>query len=174
LRRLNIICDIEAGTFGRLYDSIIPQLDHLSLNWLHETDLEHLLLLSTSLQTLRCRYDSPVEGLSNVIKHISRIAVKELDFSRTIKHESSDNWEADFDSIEKFKGLVAGKDGLKRLELKFSIKYSQRRSLDPCDHALARWKGIKDELKSICLEKGIEAVALTCNLVYGDTIIWQK
>ncbi len=70
--------------------------------------------------------------------------------------------------------MVEGKDELKRLNLHFNFRYEQRPLEDVCDQALASWKGIKDELKSICLEKGIEAVALTCNFVYGDTIIWQE
>jgi hypothetical protein len=173
LRRL-FLHHVMEGRFGQLYDSIVPQLDHLTISWLDETELERLLLLSTSLQSLRCRYNSSVVGCSKVIDQISRINVKELQCHWALDHQDSDTWETDFESIEMFKGLVAGKDELKRLELKFSIKFSRRRSLDRCDQALARWKGIKDELKSICLEKGIEAVALTCNFVYGDTIIWQE
>jgi hypothetical protein len=73
LRRL----DLHRILAGQLYDMIIPQLDHLTMFWLDETDLEHLLL-STSLQSLRCNYDSSVEGFSKVIDQISRIAVKEL------------------------------------------------------------------------------------------------
>jgi hypothetical protein len=172
LRRL-VLRHTGAGSFGQLYYSIIPQLDHLTLFWLNETDVEHLLLLSTSLQTLRCRCDRPGEGFSKVIDQISRIGVTELQLHWRLEHENSDNWAADFDSIEKFKGLVAGKDELERVELEFSVKYSQRRSLDRCDQALARWKRIKDELKSICVKNGIEVIALTCRYVQGYTAIWE-
>jgi hypothetical protein len=174
LRRLAIGRDGEVGSFGRLYDSITPKLDHLSLNWLHETDLEHLFLLSTSLQSLRCVYDRPVEGLSNVIEQISRIAVKELDFFLRIHRESSNNWETDFEPIEKFKKLVEVKDELKRVKLKFIFEYGQRPLEDVCDQAFTRWKASKDELKLICVKKGVEVVALSCYFFHGYRIIWQE
>ena len=82
LRRLIISGDPARPrwSFGRHYDSMIPQLDHLTLNYLYESDLEHLLLLSTSLQTLSCRHDSSAEGCSRVIDQIIRIDVKDLRF----------------------------------------------------------------------------------------------
>ena len=69
--------------------------------------------------------------------------------------------------------MVEGKDELKRLNLHFNFRYEQRPLEDVCDQALASWKGIKDELKLICVKKGIEVVALTCRYVDGYTAIWE-
>jgi hypothetical protein len=102
--------------------------------------------------------------------------VQELDFCRTIAFQSSDNWERDFESIEKFNKVVAGKDELKRLKLDFSFEYVQRPSKGVCNRSLARWKQIKKELKSICVKEGIEIVDLTCalpDLDIPDEYIWQ-
>jgi hypothetical protein len=174
LRRL-ILQRSEAVSFGHHYDSIIPQLYHLTIDWywLAKTELERLLLLSTSLQSLRCSYDSSVEGFSKIIDQIGRIDVKEVYIHWRLEHESSDNWEADFESIEKFKGLVAGKDELERVELGFNITSRQRLSVDRFNQAFTRWKAMKDELELICVKKGIEVVALTCRDVQGYTAIWE-
>jgi hypothetical protein len=160
---------------GKHFDPIIPQLDHLSLNYLHETDLEHLLLLSTSLQSLRCRYNNSVEGCSKVIDQISRIDAKELQFDWRLVHQNSDNWETDFESIEKFKKVVERKDELKRVELDFTFNdYSQRPSQNVCDQAFSRWKAIKDELELICVKQGIEVVTLSCDFFHGYEPLWDK
>jgi hypothetical protein len=173
LRRLTLQ-QSEAGSFGQLYDSIIPQLDHLTLYWLDETDLERLLLLATSLQSLRCSYYNSSEGLTKVLTQIMRIDVKELHFRRYIDLDRSDNWETDFESIEKLKKLIAGKDELKQVKLDFTFRYGQCPSKDVRDRALAKWKGIKQELKLICVKKGIEVVELTCRFRHDKTTLWEE
>jgi hypothetical protein len=164
LRRLIIHHGDDAGDFGHLYESIIPQLDHLALVGLYGTELERLLFLSTSLQSLRCAYAGSREGLVEVLDQIVRIDVKELRYHQILELDSSDDWETDFKLIEKLKKLVEGKDELKRLKLSFIFEYGERPSKDVCDQTLARWNGIKDELESMCSKKGIEIVALTCKL----------
>jgi hypothetical protein len=155
---------------GKHFDSIIPQLDHLSLCRVDKTDLEHLLLLSTSLQALHCYYDgSEHEGLAEGFDQIRRIDVKELYFNWMVERESSDNWETDFEAIAKFKEVVEGKDGLKRLRLECTFRYTDRPSTDVCNQALARWKRIKKEFELICVRKGIEVLHLAASLEVGCT-----
>jgi hypothetical protein len=173
LRRLSLEHGPEAGGVGHLYNSLIPQLHHLSLSWLHETDVEHLLLLSTSLQSLHCDYWGATEGLAKVLKHISRIAMKDLHFSYTIELDSSGNWETDFDSTEKVKKVMECKDGLNRVRLGFTFIYHREPSEDVCNRALTSWKRIKAEFKSICVKKGIEVVAFDCCFRYGQYLLWQ-
>ena len=69
--------------------------------------------------------------------------------------------------------MVEGKDALKRVKLHFNLRYQQRPLEDVCDQALARWKGIKDEIKSICVKKGIEVLALTCHFRGGQERLWK-
>jgi hypothetical protein len=178
LRCLTIYRDSGARNFGQLYDLLIPQLDHLSFNSRHETNLEHLLLLSTSLESLRCSYsyDRAGEGLSAVLNQIMRIDVQELCFSPKMRLRRSDNWEADFNTIAEFKKLVDGKDELKRVSLDFHFEYRKTPSEDVCARALLRWKGIKAELESICIRRGIETFAFTCYLEDRETqqnLIWK-
>jgi hypothetical protein len=174
LRRLNLSHHGAVGSFGQLYDSVIPQLDHLHPYCHYAADLEHLLLLSTTLQSLRCNYDgSEHEGLAKVIDQIRRINVKDLRFFQRSKSDSSDNWEKDFDSIEKFKKAVECKDGLKQVGLDFTFKYYQRPSEDVCNRAFGSWKRIKDEFKSICVKKGIEVVAFDCCFRYDQEVLWE-
>jgi hypothetical protein len=164
----------EAGSFGQFYDSIIPQLDHLNLFWIDETDLERLLLLSTSLQSLSCLYRTSSGGLTKVLTQIMRIDVKELHFWRYIALDSSDNWKTDFESIEKLKKLIAGKDELKQVKLRFTFRYGQCPSKDVRNRALARWKGIKQELELIRVKKGIEVMELTCEFRHDNTLLWEE
>jgi hypothetical protein len=172
LRRLTITFDnTRARGFAQLFELIIPQLDHLTLRGLHETDIEHLLLPSPSLQLLHCSCDSSSEGTTRMIKQIIRIDLKELHFTWSIQRESSDNWETDFDLIEKFKKVMGGKDELERVKLVLSFEYDTSPSRDACNRALVRWKGIKKELELICARKGIEVVALTCSFYDEETAI---
>jgi hypothetical protein len=176
LRRLILQHGDDAGDFGHLYDSIIPQLDHLALVGLYETELEHLLFLSTSLQSLCCHYVGSREGLVEVLNQIVRIDVKKLHLNQILELDSSDDWETDFKSIEKLKKLVEVKDKLKWVKLSFIFEYEERPLEDVCDRSLARWNGIKDELESMCSKKGIEVVALTCalsNLEDEEACVWN-
>ena len=98
--------------------------------------------------------------------------MEELHLSRILGPDSSDNWETDFEMIEKLKKLIAGKDELKQVKLNFTFDHSQIPSMDVCNRALARWKGIKQELKLICVKKGIEVMELTCRFVHGNLVRW--
>ncbi len=100
--------------------------------------------------------------------------MKELHFGRILGPDSSDNWETDFEMIEKLKKLIAGKDELKQVKLNFTFDYSQAPSMDVCNRALARWKGIKQELKLICVKKGIEVMELTCRFCHNQTPLWEE
>jgi hypothetical protein len=170
LRRLVIYHGFtQPRSMGKHFDSIIPQLDHLSLSRVDKTELEHLLLLSTSLQSLHCYYDgSEHEGLAKALDQIRRNDIKELHFKWVVERESSHNWETDFEAIAKFKNVMGGKDELERVTLELSFDYSQRPSSDVCNRALLRWKGIKDELNSIGLKNGIKVVIVSCRYCYDD------
>jgi hypothetical protein len=162
---------------GKHFGSIIPQLDHLSLSWVNEPDLERLLLLSTSLQSLHCRYQgSEYGGLAKAFDQIRRLDIKELNFNWMMNQESSHNWETDFEAIAKFKKVMGGKDELERLTLELGFAYDTRPSSDVCNRALARWKGIKKELELICARKAIEVVALTCSFYEAETktTLWEE
>jgi hypothetical protein len=100
--------------------------------------------------------------------------VKELHFIRHIDLDSSANWETDYEMIEKLKKLIAAKDELKRVKLNFTFGYGQCPSKDVCNRALARWKGIKQELKLICVKKGIEVMELTCRFCHNQTPLWEE
>jgi hypothetical protein len=172
LRRLMIFT--RPGSIGKYFDSIIPQLDHLTLSRVDKTDLERFLLLPTSLQSISCKYDSSVEGLTGVLAQIMRIDVKEFHFSWSIVRESSDNWETVFEAIAKFKKVMGGKDELKRVTLELSLDYSRRPSSDVCNRALLRWKGIKDELNSIGVKNGIEVATVSCSFSVAGTTVWEE
>jgi hypothetical protein len=179
LRRLIIFnCGSRPGSIGKYFDSIIPQLDHLSLSWFDVFDLERLLLLSTSLQSLHCLHQtSEYEGLAKAFDQIRRHDVKELNFKWLVVRGSSHNWETDFEAIAKFKKVVEGRDGLKRLRLEFIFEYISRRpSRDVCNRALVRWKGIKKELELICARTGIEVVTLICWFHHEKTgtMLWKE
>jgi hypothetical protein len=103
-----------------------------------------------------------------------RIDVKELHFGLYIDLDSSDSWETDFESIQKLKKLIAGKYELKQVKLNFTFDYQQRPSMDVCNRALARWKGIKQELELIRVKKGIEVMELTCKFRHDNTLLWEE
>jgi hypothetical protein len=172
LRRLAIHHNYAGGSVGRLYDSIILQLDHMYLYSLPVTDVENLLLRSTALESLHVSCLNYDEGLSRVRDQFLRMDMKELIFSHWIHLETSDDWETDFELIEKFREVVVAKAGLKRVELVFMFIYSERPSYDVSAQALARWSGIKGDLESICVKRGIEVGSLMC--YFEDTIdrIW--
>jgi hypothetical protein len=174
LRRLHISHNhYDEKYIDKSYISVVPQLNHLHLWWLCVADVEHLLLLSTALQSLSIEYGNYNEGASKVLNQISRLDVEELRFSPMIAHESSDNWETDFELMEKCKKVIKGKDGLKRVELSFVFNYFERPSDDVCDQALARWKAIKGELELTCVKEGTEVLGLTCRLIHGHDDIWE-
>jgi hypothetical protein len=158
---------------GQLCDSIIPQLDHLFLDSLLVADVEHLLVLSTSLQSLRVQFMGSDDDVSKVPNQVNRINVKDLHYLQKIERASSDNWETDFESIQKFKKLVEGKEELKELELGFIFEYHKKPSELVSAQALARWKGIKGELELTCVKKGIEVVAFTYSLSKDAKVIWE-
>jgi hypothetical protein len=172
LRRLIIRHSIGAENTGQVYGSITPQLDHLSLHSISATNLEHLLVLSTSLQSLRVEFMGSNDDVSKVHNQIRRIDVKDLQYLQRIHGPSSDNFETDFESIQKFKKVIQGKDGLERVELGFMFRYLEAPSDDASDQALARWIGIKGELESICAKKGTEVGSLTCRLDDIEDQIW--
>jgi hypothetical protein len=174
LRRLAVQHHAGGLKVEQIYDSIIAQLDHLLLCWLSVADVEHLLLLSTTLQSLHIEYRDANnhEAASKVLNQISRVDVEQLRFSHAIELESSDNWETNFE-LEKFKKVIQGKDGLKCLELALEFIYDEKPSDHVCDQALARWKVIKGELELTCIKKGIEVVAFTCSLSEDDEVIWE-
>jgi hypothetical protein len=172
LRRLHIRHSTGGEDTGQIYGSIIPQIDRLSLGWIPPANLEHLLVLSTSLQFLRVEFMGSHDDVSKVHNQISRIDVKDLVYLQRIHGESSDNWETDFESIQKFKKVVEGKDELKELGLNFGFQYRARPSEIVSAQALARWKAIKGELESICVKKGIVVERLTCSLSHSYDEIW--
>jgi hypothetical protein len=112
LRRLIIHHGHGEGNVGQIYDSIIPQLDHLSIYGIHHAEVEHLLLLSISFQTLsvRCDYHDSLEGFSKVFDQLSRLDVTELVLHSEFTFRRKDNWEAEFESIGKLQKVVEGKD----------------------------------------------------------------
>jgi hypothetical protein len=175
LRRLTIAHGVRAGSVGQLYDSILPQLNHLTLSSLCVADFEHLLPLTTLLQSLRIAFKNYNERLAKVLKQVSRVDVKDLLLFHGTQREYSDNWETDFELIEEFKKLVERKEGLIRVKLDLHFRYRDRPSEDVSTRFLARWKGIKGEkgeLESICVKKGIVVERLTCSLSHPKGMIW--
>jgi hypothetical protein len=172
LRSLTISHGAAEGTVGQLYDSTLPQLDHLNLYTLCVADFEHILPLATSLDTLEIIFKNYPEGLAKVLKLVSRVDVKDLLIYYVIHLVHCDNWETDFELIEEFKRLVEGKVGLTSVKFGFNFAYSNRAAADVCDQALARWKRIKDEFESICVKKKIEVGILTCSLSHSKDKIW--
>jgi hypothetical protein len=172
LRSLTIAHGVAEGTVGQLYDSILAQLDHLFLRVLDVTDSERLLSLSTSLQSLAIILKNYNEGLVKVLNQLNQMDVKKLVLFHLIRRQSSDNWETDFELLEEIKKLVKGKEALKQVALDIRFQYVQRPSEDVCDRALSRWKGIKGELESIFVKKGIAVGHLTCSLSHSKEKIW--
>jgi sulfur relay (sulfurtransferase) DsrC/TusE family protein len=158
----------------QIYDSVIPQLDHLTLTRLHETDFEHLLGLSTSLQSLDIGiFDVGTSGVfSKVLDHLARIDVKELHYSHNIWFNKMDNWEKDFESMAELKKVVEGKDHLELVKFHFVFGYHWKATTGVSARSLVNWKGIKAELESICVERGIEVAGLNCYLNCGDAEYW--
>jgi hypothetical protein len=179
LRRLTIAHSTADGTVGQLYDSILAQLDHLFLRALDPTELERLLSLSTSLQSLAIIFGNFNEGLVKVLNQLSGMDVKELVFFCLIQRQSFDHWETDFELLEEFKKLVERKEALKGVELNFAFKYHRARPSEIVSaQALARWKAIRDDLKSICVKRKVIVSRMTCELVSttgGEKIvIWKE
>jgi hypothetical protein len=164
LRRLTIGRDFGERTVGQLYDSVLPQLDHLYIHSLSVGDFERVLPLSAPVQSLGLSLRYHGEGLSKVLNQIRRVAVKELHLVPRIKRDNSDNWETDFELIEELKKLVERKEGLKQLKLELHVRYRARPSEDVSARLLASWRGIKGELELTCVRKGIEVQRLTCSL----------
>jgi hypothetical protein len=102
VRRLIIAHAAREGTVGQLYDSLLAQLDHLTLASPSVIDLEHLLPLATPLHSLDIGLRNCNEGLSKVVHELSRIDVKELSLFHQTTRETSDDWETDFELIEEF------------------------------------------------------------------------
>jgi hypothetical protein len=174
LRRLAIEHDAESNDLERRYDSIIPQLAHLFLYEFTEADLEHLLLLSTSLQSLHIRSNCSPHGICKAINQISRRNVEEMHVIFLINVESPDDWETNFELIEKFKKVLEGKDEWKRIELEFRFQYREDLSEDVCDQALERWKVMKNDIKLVCVKNGIEVVGLTCGFCHNYIARWEE
>jgi hypothetical protein len=172
VRRLTIAHSAAEGTLGQIYDSILPQLNHLAFSSLCVAEFEHLLSLSTSLQSLSITFMNYNEGLIQVLKQLNRIDVKKLFLINIIQRQSSDHWETDFELIEKLKKLVERKEALKQVKLHLYFRYGERPFEDVSARLLVRWKGIKGELKSIFAKKGIAVVRLTCSLMHSNETIW--
>jgi hypothetical protein len=172
VRRLTIAHNAAEGTLGQIYDSMLPPLTHLLLFSLCVTDLQHLLPLSTSLQSLSIIFENYNEGLVNVLDQLSRMDVKKLRLCHLVQRQTSDNWETDFDLMEEFKRLVERKEAFIPVKLNFAFKYRARPSEIVSAQALARWKGIKGEFESICVKKGIAVERLECSLSHFREYIW--
>jgi hypothetical protein len=172
LRRLTIAHSAADGSVGQLYDSILPQLDRLCIGSLCTTDIERLLPLSAPLLSLRTTFREYNDGLSKVLDQLRRMDLKRLLLFHQIERGISDDWETDFEWVQKFKKVAEGNGALNRVVLVFIFSYTQRPSVDVRDRALARWKGIKRELESIFVKKGIEVGSLSCRLCHSWVEIW--
>jgi hypothetical protein len=161
------------ASFGSLYHSVIPQLDHLHLFSPDFTDLEHLLLLSTSLQSLRVKSDDFYSSSSKLFSLLLRVDTKALHFTQNFWLQASDTWERKCESVKEMKVVLERNDHIKQVELTYVFHYL-RASSDVCAQSLARWKELKEELTSICAKRGIEMINVQCRVgdVYGD-VVWM-
>jgi hypothetical protein len=175
LRRLVISCACRQSLSRQIYDSVIPQLDHLTLIGLHETDFEHLLGLATSLQSLDIIFSGfdTISGVSKLLDQLDRIDFKELHYVQNLRLDNADNWEKDFESMAELKKVVEGKDHLALVKFDFVFAYHRKPTYGVSHRSLVNWKGIKAELESICVEKGIEVAGLNCCLNCGDAYYWR-
>ena len=175
LRRLSIAHSTEVESFGHLYDSIVPQLDHIYLANLMTGDLDHILRLTTSLQSLRIlchninRYGE-IPGLRDQLVHVD---VKKLRYDQCTLFEGED-WERGFSAIKDLKEVLDKKDNLNGVHLCFSYHCSEI-SQDAGDQSLAWWQEIKEEMRLICVRKGVEVLNLTASIYVGGTrgTIWR-
>ena len=78
LRRLLIEDSEGAESFGHLYDSIVPQLDHIYLANLMTGDFDHILRLTTSLQSLHIHCSGPDAQTPTIRDQLVNLDVKEL------------------------------------------------------------------------------------------------
>ena len=111
LRRLSIAHSTEVESFGHLYDSIVPQLDHIYLANLMTGDLDHILRLTTSLQSLDIDCSGPYAP-PTIRDQLVNLDVKELRFAHEEIFDGED-WETHLGSIKVFKEVLDKNDHLK-------------------------------------------------------------
>jgi hypothetical protein len=170
LRRLLIQHSEGAESFGNLYDSIVPQL---SLIDLPTSDFDHILRLTTSLESLHIQSVHPDRQITSIRDELPNLDVKEIRYFE-YKNCEGEDWETAFDAIRGFKEVVDKNDNLKAVDLTFKCNFFEGLSEDACDQSLAWWKGIKEEMMLICVRKGIEVLDLTATLHSGpDSVnVW--
>jgi hypothetical protein len=123
------------ASFGSFYDSVIPQLDHLHLFSPDFTDLEHLLLLSTSLQSSRVKSDDFYSSSSKLFILLLRVDTKALHFTQNFWLQASDTWERKCESVKEMKVVLERNDHIKQVELTYVFHYL-RASSNVCAQSL--------------------------------------
>jgi hypothetical protein len=173
LRRVMVQDSLAGGaeSFGHLYDSIVPQLDHIELKGLVSADVSHILGLATSLHSLRVQCDSINGPIPSIRDELIKLDVKELHYVEYKRCEGED-WETAFRSIRDFKEVMEKNDNLKSVKLAFRYHYNNTLSQDAGDQSLAWWKEMKEETKLICVKKGIDVLKLVAVVNSGRQYIF--
>jgi hypothetical protein len=141
----------------------------MSLTGIAVSDLNHILRLATSLQSLDI--DSHITSIRD---QLIKLDVKEIQYSEYTRCEGAD-WETSFGSIKDFEEVMDKNDNLKAVSLTFRYSFNETLSRHACDQWFARWKQIKEEMRLICVRKGIEVLALNVSIggvLYTD-VIWE-
>ena len=174
LRRLSIAHSTEVESFGHIYDSIIPQLDHISLTNPKTGDFDHILRLTTSLQSLDIDCSGPYTQTPTIRDQLVNLDVKELRFAHEEMFDGED-WETHLGSIKVFKEVLDKNDHLKAVHLTFEFCFIEGLSGDACDQSLAWWKQIKEDMRLICVRKEIKILNLGISIKsgYDYALTWQ-
>jgi hypothetical protein len=174
LRRLLIQHSEGAESFGHIYDSIVPQLDHIALTDLLTGDFDHILGLSTSLQSLHIHCIGPNAQTPTIRHQLVNLDVKEFRYTHEESFEGED-WVTHLGSIKVFKEVTDKNDNLKAINLTFDFNFIEELSEDACDQSLAWWKGIKEEMRLICVRKEIKVLHLRVSITSGpdDALAWE-
>jgi hypothetical protein len=174
LRRLDICTHAMATvSFGKFYDSVISQLDHLHLCSPCTTDLEHLLLIPTSLQSFHVKYDKNRTESSKLSSLLHTVDSKALHYTRSLAPTRASDLFDGFESVEKMKAALEGNDHIKQVELTYYFDFTCL-STKHWDRAFALWNELKEELTLICAKREIEIINLQCPLLDEENLRWRK
>jgi Leucine-rich repeat (LRR) protein len=139
----------------------------MDLTGIAVSDLSHILRLATSLQSLDI--DSHITSIRD---ELTNLDVQELRYFEYKSCEGED-WETSFGSLKDFKEVMDKNDNLKAVSLTFRYSFNETLSQHACDQSLARWKQIKEEMRLICVRKGIEVLDLTVSIGGYTNVIWE-
>jgi hypothetical protein len=142
---------IQTTPFERLFDTLIPQLKHLTLEGVAERDIKSMLNIQPplSLEVLQLRLGDLERLTNSLMDKLILCDFKEL----RLEGDGASN------NLGKLKELTEKNKFITKLRLECNIINVTESTLAG---TLAEWNQFKKELEALCLANHIEVVKLHC------------